>query len=170
MHNDDEILPHISIATEKNYFGNSNWGYNFIYDWDKFNLTKQDILNNDTIVSKNLNTKVTGHNIYGYGNLFYHFNKAHKFTNLDMILGTSLGVGYLNLKGNYQITKTDDEEFGEVKDIKVNNIGVGMGLLFTLSYENHSFIFQYYMTDTTDSKYEYIKSTNQFIYQYKFSL
>lgn len=164
--NKDQFLPVLSLRSDLNYFGKSSWGYFILTDWESFKLNKQDTSNTNAIVRQDLDTNINGFIIYSIPHIYYHINKSNTFIPINIKLALGVGLSYMDIKGDFIITKKDDTNYSTRQNVNSNGLGIAMGILLEFNYDNHSLSHQYYNGSTSDSQYEYYKSSNTIRYNY----
>ena len=159
--------PTIGLRTEPKSIGskNSNWGYFFQFDGTTFNIDKQSV---DEEEEKEMGTSIKGYSLFAVPTAYYHFNRKSK--GWSQKLGIGVGAGYLNMTGNFKVTKQNHADYGQTKDVSINEMGMAVGVFLEFSNKNHSIIIQNFAPSVSDDNYEYMQHNIDMMYRYKFSL
>jgi hypothetical protein len=168
MKSKQQYSPIIGLRTEPQYFsnGNSNWGYFYQFDGTTFQIDTQEVDGQDE--EQNLGTSIKGYSLVAVPTAYYHFNK--KSTGWSQKVGIGVGAGYLNMSGNFKITKQSHPDYGQTKDVNIKEFGMAVGVFFEFSKKQHSIIIQNFAPTVSDDNYEYSQSNIDIMYRYKFSL
>ena len=168
MSNGQQYSPTIGLRTEPQYFsnGNSNWGYFYQFDGTIFQIDKQEIDGQDE--EQDLGTSIKGYSLFAVPTGYYHFNKNSN--GWSQKVGIGIGAGYLNMSGNFKITKQSHPDYGQIKDVNVKDFGMAIGIFLEFSNKNHSIIIQNFGPTVSDDNYEYMQHNVDIMYRYKFSL
>jgi hypothetical protein len=106
----DDPIPmyYLSVGTPYHYFGETNMGYNLMWNVSSFHMNKQEVSGEND----DLGTSVTGNFMYLSPTLFYNFGDKRTSgstgTSLKICLGA--GVGYLRADGDIILTETPSRE------------------------------------------------------------
>lgn len=96
------------------YFGNSNFGYSWMFDISTFKMNKQEVDNGDEIVEVDLGTSADGYFAYLVPMIFY--NIGDKQAGSYLRVGLGLGISTIKIDGDIIITEnTTTNERIEVK-------------------------------------------------------
>lgn len=153
---ESSYYPIIGLRTSPNYFddGESNAGYFIEIDFSLLDINKQVVSENDE-EETNLDTSIEGYSIYIIPTFYYDFIKESKYS---FKIGGGLGLGYLNIKGNYKITKETHNNYNTTYDIDIHNLDLAISFLIEYKINNHYIIAQDCAID--HSEYEIDKSGN----------
>ena len=157
------VAPSIIIASNEKYIWvDENWGYHVQVKGGWYSLNKQSI-NDD---SNDLNTKISGFSIYAVPVGYYHFNK-NVTDNWTYKLGVGVGLGWINLDGEFEVTNKKHLEYGEINSIDTARFGTALGVFFEANYKNHAVILQNYAPQISDDDYFYQQHNVAIAYRYK---
>ncbi len=108
-------------------------------------------------------TSIKGYSVYAVPTGFYHFNKGSN--GWSQKIGVGVGIGYVNMSGNFKRT-----EMSQSEEIDVKGFAQTVGVFFEFLNGNHSFVLQNYGPSISDNKYEYTQSNVDIMYRYSFQL
>lgn len=135
MTSDVKYFPTISLLSDEYYFSKeSNFGIHLQFDWSIFKADKQELGENNAGID--LGTSISGYALSGVPVVFYHFNR-HNPNEWNVKLGTGVGVGYLKLNGDYQVTDVTHSEYGKKKQASMDEIGLAVGVYLEVNKRNH---------------------------------
>ncbi len=161
-----DYYPFVSLKTDSNYFGEkSGWGYDLELSGSVFDLNKQSVSGN----SVSLGTGIRGVSVYLIPHLYYHFNR---FTDngWSSKVGIGVGVGYLNLKGTFQVTDPNNPKYNDIESVNTKGLGNAGGLFIEISKGKHSVLMENYAPDIDDERYSYMHSDYSISYRYVISI
>ncbi|MDH5379057.1 MAG: hypothetical protein OEX00_12095 [Gammaproteobacteria bacterium] len=174
---DDEIArmdsgtspgPSLVIRTHPQYvWEDSNWAYHYQIDFSAFDIDTQEVPESPEV--QDLGTSVSGYSVFALPVAYYHFNRD-KQNEWNYKAGLGAGIGYLRIKGNFQITQGSHPEHGQKKEIDFTGLGFSVGVYFEASIGNHIIIAQNYSPKVFDHPYEYQQHNVIIAYRYAFSL
>ncbi|MGR5149477.1 hypothetical protein ACQKP8_23395 [Photobacterium alginatilyticum] len=168
MTSDITYFPTVSLLSDEYYFSkDSNVGVQMQFEWSIFKADKQEVGENDTGID--LGTSISGYALSGVPVLFYHFNR-HNPNEWNLKLGTGLGLGYLKLKGDYQITDVTHPDYGEKKQANMDEVGLAVGVYLEANKGNH-IISVYTFSPVTQSGNSHFEEYNFFLsYKYRVNI
>jgi len=168
MTSDITYFPTVSLLSDEYYFSkDSNVGVQLQFDWSIFKADKQEVGGNDTGID--LGTSISGYALSGVPVLFYHFNR-HNRNEWNVKLGTGLGLGYLKLKGDYQITDVTHPDYGKKKQANMDEVGLAVGVYLEANKGNH-IISVYNFSPVTQSGNSHFEEYNFFLsYKYRVNI
>ncbi|WP_417878727.1 hypothetical protein [Vibrio sp.] len=168
MTSDIMYYPTVSILSDAYYFyKDSNVGIQLQFDWSIFKADKQEVSGNDTDLD--LGTSISGYALSSVPLIFYHFNR-HNRNEWNVKLGTGLGLGYLKLKGDYQITDIKHPDYGQKKEASMDKIGLSVGVYLEASKKNH-ILSIYNFSPVTQSGHSRFEEYNFFLsYKYRINI
>ncbi|MGF1716685.1 hypothetical protein L4D08_17610 [Photobacterium chitinilyticum] len=168
MTSDITYFPTVSLLSDEYYLSkNSNVGVQLQFDWSIFKADKQEVGGNDTGID--LGTSISGYALSGVPVLFYHFNR-HNRNEWNVKLGTGLGLGYLKLKGDYQITDVTHPDYGKKKQANMDEVGLAVGVYLEANKGNH-IISVYNFSPVTQSGNSHFEEYNFFLsYKYRVNI
>ncbi|PMM19294.1 hypothetical protein [Vibrio lentus] len=130
-----QFFPKVSLTSEPVYlFGSNTWSYTIENSLNYFKISEQEIANSGT--EFDLGTSVRGWAVSSSPMLFYRFPNLGGW---EFKSGISLGLGYIKLKGNYQVTNPSSPELGQIKDIDEEGVAWFTGFRFDAKYGRHIF-------------------------------
>ncbi len=168
MTSDIKYYPTVSLLSDEYYFSkDSNVGVQLQFDWSIFKVDKQEVGGNDTGID--LGTSISGYALSGVPVLFYHFNR-HNRNEWNVKLGTGLGLGYLKLKGDYQITDVTHPDYSKKKQVSMDGVGLAVGVYLEANKGNHV-ISVYNFSPVTQSGNSQLEEYNFFLsYKYRVNI
>ncbi|WP_064609788.1 hypothetical protein [Photobacterium sp. J15] len=168
MTSDMKYYPTVSLLSDEYYFSkDSNVGVQLQFDWSIFKADKQEIGENDTGID--LGTSMSGYALSGVPVVFYHFNR-HNQDEWNVKLGTGLGLGYLKLKGDYQVTDVTHPDYGKKKQANMDEFGLAVGVYLEANKGNH-IISVYNFSPVTQSDASQFEEYNFFLsYKYRVNI
>lgn len=168
MGNKLAISPTVSLLSKAYYFSEqSSFGAQFQLDGNLFKVDRQKT--NKSSQLTNLDTKISGYALYAMPLFFYHFNR-HQPDKWQIKAGVGMGLGYLNLSGNYQVTQPLAPEFGTIKNIKFSEFGEAVGVYLELKKGNHTFLLYNFSPYVNNSNYQFQEHNAVFEYRYTINL
>lgn len=168
MTSDIKYFPTVSLLSDEYYFSkDSNVGVQMQFEWSIFKADKQEVGGNDTGID--LGTSISGYALSAVPAAFYHFNR-HNRNEWNLKLGTGLGLGYLKLKGDYQITDVTHPDYGKKKQAKMDEVGLAVGVYLEANKGNH-IISVYTFSPVTQSGASHFEEYNFFLsYKYRVNI
>ncbi|EMG7550805.1 hypothetical protein AB6D72_09655 [Vibrio alginolyticus] len=168
MTSDIEYYPTISLLSNEYYFSKeSSVGVQLQFDWSIFKVDKQEVGGNDNGID--LGTSISGYALSSVPVLFYHFNR-HNRNEWNVKLGTGLGLGYLKLKGDYQVTDVTHPDYNEKKQVRMDEVGLAVGVYLEANKGNHN-ISVYNFSPVTQSGTSQFEEYNFFLsYKYRVNI
>ncbi|ELR64427.1 hypothetical protein C942_02450 [Photobacterium marinum] len=168
MTSDMKYYPTVSLLSDEYYFSkDSNVGVQLQFDWSIFKADKQEIGENDTGID--LGTSISGYALSAVPVIFYHFNR-HNQDEWNVKLGTGLGLGYLKLKGDYQVTDVTHPDYGKIKQANLDKVGLAVGVYLEANKGNHIMSI-YNFSPITQSDASQFKEYNFFLtYKYRINI
>ena len=160
------IAPSFSIRTKPSYINKSKWGYFYQFDWSIFEMDKQ-IINADEENLLDYQTEVYGYSVFAVPTIYYHLNK--KTDGWSVKIGAGLGLGWLAIQGNYEVTRVDHPDYGTKKEIAIKGLNLSAGIFLELMNKHHSLILQDYIPTVTDDDFQYGQQNVDLMYRYIFS-
>lgn len=164
MDGDFQTTPSLSLRSEQNYFGNSDFGYFYQLDGSLFDISEQNIDGTNSDVA----TSIEGYSLFAVPTLYYHFNADSD--NWSQKIGIGFGVGYVNMSGTFKITKSSHPNYNQIKTVDVDAVDMAVGIFIEISNDDHSFVLQNFSPSVSDDNFEYMQHNVEMIYRYKFSL
>lgn len=159
------FFPTLSLNFEPNYlFDDSHWGYQFQFDASLFEVDRQ-VIAGEAV--KDLGTSMTGYSFSVVPSIFYHFKKANT-QGWHFKSGLGVGVGYLNIKGDFRITNASHSEFDQVKDLNLAAPVASANAFIESIYKSHIITLQFFLPIARDG--EYIVTQNHMGISYKYAL
>ena len=127
---DFSYSPIFKLGSPLNYIEDSNWGGLMEYSFSGFTLNQQ-FVNNRLV---DLGTSVKGYYAFVTPTLFYSFAESFtdKDTDLSLITGLGLGIGYLKATGDIIFTETTQQRL----EIDVNGLALAISLFVDYRFEN----------------------------------
>jgi len=117
------IWPSITLKTEEQYIGDSNFGYSTEAMAWYMRLNRQKVNNHEV----NLGTSARGYFAYLTPSIYYRFGDKYSMDSSGWMttVGVGLGVGYLNVKGTMMTTGTTPSTLQNINHV---GFGVSTGL------------------------------------------
>ena len=84
--------------------------------------------------------------------------------------GVGVGVGYLNMHGNFRVTKHSRADYWDKKDVNVNGFGMAVGVFFEIAKGNHFITAQGFGPVVSDDNYKYQEENIEIMYRYRLAL
>jgi len=161
------ILPTASLVSSPYYFAeDSNVGMQFQLDWSFFKSGQQALQNSQDKVD--LGTSVKGYAITAVPVLFYHWNRDAG-SDWNAKVGIGFGAGYLDLKGNYQITHVAQQR-GETRDVDFDGLGMAINVYLEANKGPHQFQLYNFSPILSEKDYDFQGHNVVMAYKYRFDL
>ncbi|EKO3564839.1 hypothetical protein P0E95_001171 [Vibrio metschnikovii] len=168
MNNKLALSPTVSLLSKGYYLSEqSSLGVQFQLDGNLVKVNRQTLHQNNQLT--NLDTKISGYALYAMPLFFYHFNR-HQPEKWQVKTGIGIGLGYLNLSGNYQITQPLHPEFGETKNIKLSEFGQAVGVYLEIKKGKHAFLLYNFSPYVNNSNYQFQEHNAVLAYRYTINL
>jgi len=162
-----KLRPSFTLRTIPSYFSDSgNWGYHYQIDSSIFKINKQELPGVED--EQNVGTTMKGFSIYAIPVAYYHFNRNQP-KKWNYKSGIGIGVGYLKVTGNFQITHDSHPEIGEVKAVNADGFGLAVGIYLEASFGKHVIVIQNYAPFIVDKQYDYQQNNVIIAYRYTFN-
>lgn len=160
--------PSVSARSESIYFDHGgNWGYHYQFDFSQYEINTQEILGLSDPVD--LGTRVKGSAFYAVPVGYYHFKKGQS-DQWQYKAGLGIGVGYLTVSGDYQVTDSNHINYGEVKTVNVTGVDMAVGVYFEAFKGNHVVVIQNYAPTLESAGYQYMLHNVVIAYRYAFEI
>lgn len=159
--------PSVAFRSGSSYFStNSKWGYHFQLDTSVFHLNKQLPHNGEDPV--NFGTRLKGYSLYAVPVVYYHFNRGDS-KNWQYKAGIGVGLGYLRLQGNFQITDPGHPQSGQLISVNTDGFGMAVGVHIEAAFDRHYILAQNYGPTLEHSSFEYLQHNVIIAYRYGFT-
>jgi len=99
------FMPHYSVHTRRNYWDNSEFGYEFSLTYGQAIATYQTLNVNGKKENYDLGTYAVGDMFAGQANVFYSFGSRDDTPHSYATLGVGLGLGYASVRGRAYLTE-----------------------------------------------------------------
>jgi len=157
------LFPSVVISSNETYiWDDQNWGYNVQVNGGWYSMDKQQVNEQAT----QLGTHVKGFSIYAVPVGYYHFNKG-VVDDWTYKLGLGVGLGWVNLDGDTQLTKTNHPLSGQTISIDTSGFGTAIGIYFEAKYKSHSIVLQNNAPQISDSDFYYQQNNIAIAYRYQ---
>ncbi|KDM89877.1 hypothetical protein [Photobacterium galatheae] len=167
MTSDYQLFPTVSLISDPYYFSDdTNFGVQFQVDWSYFKADQQALKNSASSVD--LGTSIKAYAITAVPVVFYQFNR-HAAKDWNIKLGAGLGMGYLDLTGNYRITNTEAES-GEIRKVNKNGLGMAINIYLEGNVGNHMLLLYNFSPILSDQTNDFQEHNVVVAYKYRFSL
>ncbi|MEI8593182.1 hypothetical protein [Photobacterium sp. Hal280] len=161
------ILPTASLVSSPYYFAeDSNFGVQFQLDGSFFKSGQQVLQNGQEKVD--LGTSVKGFAMTAVPVLFYHWNRDAS-ADWNAKVGIGFGAGYLDLKGNYQITHIAEQR-GETRDVNFGGFGMAINVYLEANKGPHQFQLYNFSPVLSEKEYDFQGHNVVMAYKYRFDL
>lgn len=140
------ITPELGLASKITYFSDSSWGYKYVLNFGRFEMTTQEVDLEDV----NLGTSANGYFLYAMPVGIYNFHKGKE--NSSILIGFGVGIGYLNASGEVILTESSPQV---THDLNFSELTYSYGLFFEHEINSWSYGISIYGPEITKGAYEY---------------
>ena len=133
-HNEDAQF--LSYNTKASYFGQSNFGYSWMFNLSTFHLRAQERPSSETV---NMGTEVEGIFAYAVPSIFYNFGDRHR--GLYLRTGIGLGMGLAEFNGDVILTESSRANDRVEISNGTSNLFFALGLFVDFQWNYFTFRF-----------------------------